>query len=136
MSVKLKELINPEFQASISSLRNNRDLKTSMTWKLLPIFKRIREEIENFNGVRIELCKKYAQKDKDENPIHVPLPDGNFQYIINPENTKNFEDELKDLQENEIDLPQPVVKISEIMEITKITVAELEYLVGHVLIGE
>lgn len=135
MSAKLQELVAPEFMQSLNKLRYNDQLKASLAWKIVPLTKKIREELENFEAIRIEVCKKYCKKGEDGEPIMLPIGNGETRFIFEPEVQKDFDEEIKALQESIVELPSPVVKVSDINDIN-LTVADLEVLVGTVLVGE
>jgi hypothetical protein len=133
MQVELNTLFKPQFQQSLAHLRSHPNMKASVSWKLLPVNKKIQEAFTDFEKVRKELCEKYATKDEAGEAIIIPLGEDKKTYVFEAEQQKLFTEEFKALGEAKLDLPEPTVKVSDLGGIT-ITVDDLLQLVGPVLL--
>jgi len=135
MQVELNTLLKPQFQQSLAHLRSHPNMKASVSWKLLPVNKKIEEAFKDFEKVRKELCEKYATKDEAGEAILIPLGEDKEAktYVFEAEQQKLFNEEFKALGEAKLDLPEPTVKVSDLGGIT-ITVDDLLQLVGPVLL--
>jgi len=136
MQVELNTLLHPLFQKSLGRLRSHPEIKASVSWKLLPINKRVEEALQDFEIVRKELCKKYGAKDDTGEPIIVPISENSEDktYVIEAGNHMAFNEEIKAIGDSKLDLPEPTVKVSDLGEIN-ITVDDLMQLVGPVLLN-
>lgn len=135
MQVELNNLLKPKFQQSLAHLRSHPNMKASVSWKLLPVNKKIQEAYEDFDKVRKELCEKYATKDESGQAILIPIGEDNEDktYVFEAEQQKLFTEEFKALTDQKLELPEPTVKVSDLGGIT-ITVDDLLELVGPVLL--
>ena len=135
MQVELNTLLNPKFQQSLGTLRAHPNMKASVSWKLLPVNKRIEEAFRDFDRVRKELCEKYGSKDDNGQPILIPVTENSDAktYVFDVDQEKAFNEEFKALGERKLDWPEPTVKVSDLGGIT-ITVDDLLQLVGPVLL--
>lgn len=135
MQVELSKLLNPSFQQSVMNLRSHPNMKASVSWKLLPVNRKIEEALKDFDNVRKELCEKYSTKDEDGKALLIPISEGseNKTYVFEVEQQKLFEEEFKALREQKLELPEPAVKVSDLGGIT-VTVDDLMQLVGPVLL--
>jgi hypothetical protein len=135
MQVEMSTLLNPGFQASLSKLRSHPNIKASVSWKLLPVNKKIEEAYKDFDKVRRELCEKYAAKDEAGEFILIAAGEDQEakQFVFDVDNDKLFKEEFKALGDAKLELPEPAVKVSDLGGIT-ITVDDLMQLVGPVLL--
>lgn len=135
MQVELDTLLKPQFQESLLRLRSNPQIKASVSWKLLPVNKKIQEALTDFNQVHKELCEKYGSKDDNGEPILIPIGENGLSksYVFDGDNRKSFNEEYKALKDSKIVLPEPTVKVSDFGGLT-ITVDDLMQLVGPVLL--
>jgi hypothetical protein len=124
----LKDILSDQFGKSFHALRSNKELKASIAWKLLPTSKRLKEHFEEYDKLRLDLCKKFATKGEDGEPLLIEN-----QFTFPPEVANDFNKELQALHAVEIDLPDPKVKISDLKSV-KLSVEDLEVLAGPVLI--
>lgn len=68
----------------------------------------LEKEFSSFEKQRIELCKAYANKDSDGNPV---IKDG--AYDIPPVAKEDFNNELKELSDEEVDIDIRMVSAEE-----------------------
>jgi hypothetical protein len=135
--VKLGSLVVDDFKAALHDLRWSKDVKAATTWKILPVDKKITEELDNYEKLRLELCKKYAKKGENDEPIMIPMGEGGLtQFTFEKENAMILQKEINGLLEQDVALPDPVIKISDLLEQSpdiKISLGSLSLLVGVVL---
>jgi anionic cell wall polymer biosynthesis LytR-Cps2A-Psr (LCP) family protein len=95
--MKLTKICTQNFQAALSELMNQ-PLDGVTSYKLAKVLKKVNENFDTFNPVRVKLAEKYAEKDKDGKPIIVGT-----NYKFSEAAVKEFEAELEEIDE-EVDL--------------------------------
>ena len=97
ITVKLSDLVN-----STETLQKlaQKDFKAKLAWSISRLLKAADAEIQNFNEARMELIKKYGEK--DENGELISDENGNCK--ISPESTKDFNTEFVDLINSEVEI--------------------------------
>ncbi len=97
ITVKLSDLVN-----STETLQKlaQKDFKAKLAWSISRLLKAADAEIQNFNEARMELIKKYGEKDETGELIS----DENGNCKIPPEVTKDFNAEFVDLINSEIEI--------------------------------
>lgn len=108
MEIKLGILLDS--QGTLADLNQTRGLKSVTAYRISKNVKAVTEEFKTYEEHRTNLCKKYANKDKDGNPI---IKEGG-NYDIPEENLEKFLEELKELHEEMVEIPIRKVKLEEI----------------------
>lgn len=121
ISVKLEQLVN-----STDALRglSQKSLKARSAYAVSKILKAADTEMTNFNEARMELIKKYGEK--DENGELKQDEKGNVR--VEPEFIQSFSDELKDLLDTEVEISANKISIGDLgdVEFTPAEMAQLE----------
>ena len=97
ITVKIEELLN-----SVDTLQKlaQKDFKAKLAWQVARLLKGAEAEIQSFNETRMNLIKKYGEK--DENGELITDERGNCK--ITPENVETFSNELNELIKTEVEL--------------------------------
>lgn len=121
INVKLEDLIN-----ATDGLRglSQKQLKARCAYAVGKILKSADAEIQSFNETRMELIKKYGEKDesgelKTEENGNVRIP---------PEGMNEFSRELRELLDTEVEISANKIKMDDIgeVEFTPAEMAQLE----------
>lgn len=120
--MKLARIVDPKFQETLRKLNQER-LSLKVAFKLKGISKKVDDELNKYNELRITVLEKFG--DRDENGNLVLLEDGSVQLL---KNTDNFVKELNDLLNLEIELD--TIDINSLDNDLKMSVEELMYLDG------
>jgi len=120
--MKLARIVDPKFQETLRKLNQER-LSLKVAFKLKGISKKVDDELNKYNELRITALEKFG--DRDENGNLVLLEDGSVQLL---KNTDNFVKELNDLLNLEIELD--TIDINSLDNDLKMSVEELMYLDG------
>jgi len=95
--MKLGQLINPQFQATFAKI-SNASLPAAGLWKVKRMSKWVEEQFKHYEEVRMEICKRFADKDEAGEPVMV---DNKFQGL---ENKPEFLKEIQGLHDTELDV--------------------------------
>lgn len=121
IKVKLEDLVN-----ATDGLRglSQKQLKARCAYAVGKILKSADAEIQSFNETRMELIKKYGEK--DENGELKTEENGNVR--IPPEGLNDFSKELRELLDTEIEISANKIKMDDIgeVEFTPAEMAQLE----------
>ena len=121
IELKIQDLLN-----STDALQKlaKMNLKARLAWQVGKLLKVIDEEIQDFNKTRIEVIKKYGNK--DENGELITDDKGNCK--IEGSNLAIFNKELEELAETKIELQVNRIKISDLedLDFTPAEMVQLE----------
>lgn len=121
IKVKLEDLVNAT--DGLKGL-SQKQLKARCAYAVGKILKSADAEIQSFNETRMELIKKYGEK--DENGELKTEENGNVR--IPPEGLNDFSKELRELLDTEIEISANKIKMDDIgeVEFTPAEMAQLE----------
>lgn len=107
IQLKMNDLLN-----STETLQklSQKELKAKLALSIARLLKEAEREMQNFNEVRMNLIKKYGEK--DENGELITDEKGNCK-ILN-DNTADFSKELNDLIETEIEINANKLKLDDL----------------------
>ena len=105
MKIRLGEL--RELTANLYPMQK-RTFPVKIGYAIMRNIEALEKEFSSFEKQRIELCKTYANKDSDGNPV---IKDG--AYDIPPDVREDFNNELKELSDEEIDIDIRMVPAKE-----------------------
>ena len=128
ITVKIADLLN---STEVLQKLSKTQLKAKTAWQVSRVLKLAEEEIQTFNDTRMEVLKKYAEKDENGELI---TDENNNCKIIQSEITK-FNNELTELLENEIELNVNKINIEDLNDID-FTPAEINALESFIDFGE
>ena len=97
ITVKIADLLN---STEILRKLSQQDFKAKVAWQIARILKAAETELQGFNDARMSLIKKYGES--DENGELITDENGNCK--ISPEQISNFNIELNDLINTEIEI--------------------------------
>ena len=121
IEVTLKELINGS-----ETLKNlsQKPLKARTAYAVGKILKSVDVEISSFNDARMDLIRKYSEKDENGEVI----TDENNNVHIEPEHLKDFNKELQDLLDAPVELVVNKINVDELgdVEFTPVEISLLE----------
>lgn len=121
ITVKISDLLN-----STETLQklSQKDFKAKLAWSIARLLKAAEAEIQSFNDTRMNLIKKYGEK--DENGELITDENGNCK--INPDDTAEFSKELNDLIETTVEINANKIKMDllEDLDFTPSDMAVLE----------
>ena len=128
IKVKISDIIN-----STETLQKlgKMELKAKLAWQVARLLKALDTEVQQFNETRMEVIKKYGEK--DENGELVTDEKGNC--TIQQENVGKFQEELTDLINAEIEINANKIKIESIEDID-FTPTEMNALEPFIDFGE
>ena len=117
IKVKLSDLLN-----STETLQelSKKDFKAKLAWSIARLLKAAEVEIQNFNDTRMNLIRKYGEK--DENGELISDEGGNCK--IEKDKVEVFTNELNELINTEIEINANKIKI-ELFENTEFTPSEM-----------
>ena len=120
IQVKLSDLVN-----STETLQKlaQKDFKAKLAWSIARLLKAAEVEIQNFNDARVELIKKYGEK--DENGELISDEKGNCKIVENF--VKEFNEELNELINSEVEINANKINI-ELLENIDFTPSEMAIL--------
>lgn len=97
INVKIEDLLN-----SVETLQKlaQKDFKAKLAWQVARLLKSAEAEIQSFNETRMNLIKKYGEK--DENGELITDEQGNCKII--PESVETFTNELNELIKSEVEI--------------------------------
>ena len=107
ITVKIADIVN-----GTEALQKlvNAELKAKLAWKVSKLLKLADQEIQTFNETRMDLIRKFGEK--DENGELITDEKGNCK--IPPENLQDFSSELSDLLNSEVELNANKIDIEEL----------------------
>ena len=110
IKITLEQLIN-----SSDALRNlsQKQLKARSAYTVAKLIKAADTEMTNFNDVRVDLVKKYAEKDENGELIL----DENQNIKVPPENIEKFNIELQELLKTTIEINANKISIDDLEDI-------------------
>lgn len=120
--MKLARIVDPKFQETLRKLNQER-LSLKVAFKLKGISKKVDDELNKYNELRITALEKFGDRDAFGNLVL--LEDGSVQLL---KNTDNFVKELNDLLNLEIELD--TIDINSLDNDLKMSVEELMHLDG------
>lgn len=128
IKVKISDLVG-----STEALQKlaGKELKARLAWQVARLLKAADAELQSFNDTRMELVKKYGNK--DENGELITDDKGNCK--IPEEYVSTFSDELTELVETEIEINSNKIKIDD-LENLDFTPAEMSNLEAFIDFGE
>jgi len=109
MELKLGVLVHAINMKTFMYLNNTRGMKSVIAYRISKNIKEIKKEIDVYEEQRKKLCENYAEKDENGNAIIK-----NRKYDISKENIQMFNDELKKLEEETVDINIKKVSIEDI----------------------
>jgi hypothetical protein len=120
IKVKISELID-----SISTLQKlaQKDFKAKLAWSIARLLKAAEAEIQSFNDTRMDLIRKYGEK--DDNGELITDEKGNCTLI--KDKVQDFNAELNELLASEIEINANPINI-EMLEDLDFTPAEMSVL--------
>lgn len=105
MKIRLGEL--RELTANLYPMQK-KTFPVKISYAIMRNIEALEKEFSSFEKQRVELCKAYANKDSDGNPV---IKDG--AYDIPPDVREDFNNELKELSDEEIDIDIRTVSAEE-----------------------
>ena len=121
IKIKVQELVNST--AALQKL-SNMSLKAKLAWQVARLLKAADAEIQVFNETRMNLLKKYGEK--DENDKLITDEKGNCKIVTGE--TEAFSNELNELLNTKIEINSNPLKFSEIenIDFTPAEISQLE----------
>ena len=97
IKVKISELLN-----STETLQKlaQKDFKAKLAWSIARLLKSAETEIQSFNETRMNLIKKYGEKDEK----YEVITDENGNCKIVPDSISTFTAELNELMDTEVEI--------------------------------
>lgn len=128
ITIKLSDLVN-----STETLRklSQKDFKAKLAWTIARLLKSAESEIQSFNDTRMNLIKKYGEK--DENGELVTDDKGNCK--IPPEALNDFNVEFNELTNSEVEINANKIKM-ELLEDLDFTPSDMAVLEPFVEVDE
>ena len=120
IKLTISELLN---STEVLQRLSKTDLKARLSWQVARLLKAADEEIQSFNETRMNLVKKYGEK--DENGELITDDQGNCK--IPNESTLEFSNQLNELINTEVEINANKIKIADI-ENLDFTPAEMNML--------
>ena len=128
ITVKISNLLN---STEVLQKLSKTQLKAKTAWQVSKVLKLAEEEMQTFNDTRMEVLKKYAEKDENGELI----TDENNNCKIMPDKISEFNDELTELLDNNIELNVNKINIEDLNDID-FTPAEMNSLEAFIDFGE
>ena len=128
IKLKISDLLN-----STETLQKlaQKDFKAKVAWQIGRLLKTAETEIQGFNETRMNLIKKYGEKDETGELI----TDDKGNCKINPEGAIDFNTELNDLLNQEIEINANKISIEDLSE-SNFTPGEMAQLEAFIDTGE
>lgn len=128
ITISISELMN-----STETLQKlaHKELKAKLAWSIARLLKAADAEIQSFNEARMNLIKKYGEK--DENGELVTDEKGNCKIL--DDEIRNFTEELNELMNSKIEINANKIRIEE-LETLDFTPAEMNVLEVFIDFGE
>ena len=124
IKIKISDLLNST--EALQKLAGT-ELKAKLAWQVGRILKAAEIEIQSFNETRMNLIKKYGEK--DENGELITDEQGNCKIVEGDIN--EFSNELNDLINSEVEISGNKIKIDDLdkVDFTPAEMAQLEILI-------
>ena len=124
IKIKISDLLNST--EALQKLAGT-ELKAKLAWQVGRILKAAETEIQSFNEARMNLIKKYGEK--DENGELITDEQGNCKIVEGDIN--EFSNELNDLINSEVEISGNKIKIDDLdkVDFTPAEMAQLEILI-------
>ena len=121
IKIKINDILN---SVEVLQKLSETKLKAKLAWQVGRLLKATDVEIQQFNDARMNLIKKYGEK--DENGELITDEGGNCRIV--PEHSKDFSNELNELinEEVEINANKLVINDLEELDFTPAEMANLE----------
>ena len=121
ISIKMADLVN---SATILQKLSGMSLKARLAWQIARLLKAADVEIQSFNETRMNMIKKYGEK--DENGELITDEKGNCK--IPPEISSQFTSELEDLLKTEVEINANYISFEDIenLDFTPVEMNQLE----------
>ena len=128
IQVKIVELLN-----STDTLQklSQQDFKAKLAWSIARLLKSAEAEIQSFNETRMNLIRKYGEK--DENGELITDEKGNCK--INQESLTEFSTQLGDLLETTVEINANKIKVEQLDDVD-FTPSEMTILEPFIDFGE
>ena len=128
IKVKISDLLN-----STETLQklSQKDFKAKLAWSIARLLKAAEAEIQSFNETRMNLIKKYGEKDENGELV----TDEQKNCKIEPDKIEEFSNELNELVDAEVEINAHKIKI-ESLEDKEFTPAEMSQLEIFIDFGE
>lgn len=124
IKIKISELLN-----SVETLQklSKQDFKAKLAWQISKLLKAAEVEIQSFNETRMNLIKKYGEK--DENGELITDETGNCKIMEG--GILDFSNQLTELVESEVEINGNKIKIDDLdnVNFTPAEMAQLEVLI-------
>lgn len=128
IKLKISDLLN---STEVLQKLASKELKAKLAWQVSRVLKAAEKEMQDFNEARMNLIKKYGEKDNNGEII----TDDNGNCKILPTSTEVFSNELNELIGSEIEINANRIKIEDIENIN-FTPAEMTQLETFIDFGE
>lgn len=128
ISIKMTDLVN---STTILQKLSNMSLKARLAWQVARLLKAADAEIQSFNETRMDLIKKYGEKDNEGELI----TDEKGNCKIPPDNSKDFTTELEELLKTEVEINANPIFIED-LENLDFTPAEMNQLAPFINMDE
>lgn len=128
IKLKISDLLN---STEVLQKLASKELKAKLAWQVSRMLKAAEKEMQDFNETRMNLIKKYGEKDSKGELI----TDDNGNCKILPTSTEAFSSELNELIGSEVEINANKIKIEDIESID-FTPAEMAQLEAFVDFGE
>ena len=128
ITVKISDLLNST--EALQKLAKT-ELKAKLAWLVGKLLKAADKEVQDFNEARMNLIKKYGEKNEAGDLI----TDENDNCKISQENTAQFSAELNELIDSTVEISVNKIKIED-LENVSFTPAEMAQLEAFIDFGE
>lgn len=128
IEVQVKDIVN---STEIFSMLSQKKLNMRMAYQLAKIIKEVQKEFELFQETRMKLINEYAERDEN-GQLKV---DENNNFTIPKEKIQDFQKELNDLLEMQVELPINEINLEELKNI-EFTPMELIKIEKFINIGQ
>lgn len=128
ITVKFSDLIN---STEVLQKLARTELRAKVAWQVSKLLKLAETEMQNFNETRLEVLKKYGEKDENGELI----TDENNNCKIVPSEIANFNNELNELLNTQIEINANKLDIDDLDDIN-FTPAEMNTLESFIDFGE
>jgi hypothetical protein len=130
MQTKLRNIVNDQFRATFQKLYKSPDIKAVASFKLTSLGKALNEHNQHYEEARLKLCKQYAKKNEAGEAILFTNPENGIQrYEFEPKDGIDFQRELHDLLDQNVDLPDPALTLADIAQMN-LSPEDIEHLIG------
>lgn len=121
IEVQVKDIVN---SAEIFSTLSQKKLNMRMAYQLAKIIKEVQKEFELFQETRMKLINEYAERDED-GQLKV---DENNNFTIPKEKIQDFQKELNELLETQVELQINKINLDELenVEFTPMELIKIE----------